>query len=73
MLTPIVTALVFGNCLACAWAFPYAAAFGALQPLAREKSQTFSDAMRVSRPWQIKHCNEAVTHALLCERSKYGV
>ena len=40
MLTPIVTALVFGNFLACAWAFPYAAALGALQPLAREKSQT---------------------------------
>ncbi len=40
MLTPIVTALVFGNCLACAWAFPYAAALTALQPLAREKSQT---------------------------------
>ena len=56
MLTPIVTALVFGNCLACAWAFPYAAVLGALQPLSREKSQTFSDAMRVSRLWRIKHC-----------------
>lgn len=40
MLTPIVTALVFGNCLAGAWVFPYAAALGALQPPAREKSQT---------------------------------
>ena len=56
MLTPIVTALVFGNCLACAWAFPYAAVLGALQPLSRKKSQTFSDAMRVSRLWRVKHC-----------------
>lgn len=39
MLTPIVTALVFGNCLACAWALPYAAALGRLRPPAREESQ----------------------------------
>lgn len=39
MLTPIVTALMFGNCLAGTWSLPFAAALAALQLPAQVKPQ----------------------------------
>jgi len=73
MLTPIVTALVFGNCLACAWPF-HTRRSSVRCSHCREKNHRRSltpCAFRVFGESNI--ANEAVTHALLCERSKYGV